>query len=67
VRQMRRVEALEVLEQPHRVEARLTCGHMVESWAGQSIGALRRCRECERRGYVPLPGTATLRGEEAVG
>lgn len=61
MRQMRRVEALEVLEQPHRVEARLTCGHMVESWAGQVIGALRRCRECERGTFVPLPGA--LAGE----
>ena len=62
MRQMRRVEAFEVLEQPHRVEARLTCGHMVESWGGQAIGALRRCRECERATFVPLPGA--LAGEE---
>ncbi len=60
MRQMRRVEALEVLEQPHRVEARLTCGHVVESWAGQHIGALRRCRACEREGYVALPAPLPL-------
>lgn len=52
VRQMRRVEALEVIESARlqnasRVIARLNCGHFVESWPGQSVGALRRCRACE--------------------
>ena len=67
-RKMRRVEALEVLEEPHRVEARLTCGHTVESWAGQSIGALRRCRECERAHLddmrKPHPDQAALAASE---
>jgi len=70
---MRKVEMLEVIESvreqnAHRVIARLTCGHFVESWGGQNIGAIRRCRECES---IPStvasepPGTPSL-GEQGT-
>jgi hypothetical protein len=60
MRKMRRIVALEVLEQPLRVEARLACGHIVESWPGAHTSALRRCRECEQAAYVPLPVPLSL-------
>lgn len=66
MRKMRRIEALEVFERPHRVKARLTCGHSVESWPGAHIGALRRCRQCERATYVPLPGAVVSTEEESI-
>ena len=66
MRVMRKVDMLEVIESvreqnAHRVIARLTCGHFVESWGGQSIGALRRCRECESP-----PSTVGATGEQGL-
>ena len=55
---IRKIEALEVLEAPYRVVARLECGHVVLSWRGAYIGALRRCRECERAQTPPAGAVA---------
>jgi hypothetical protein len=65
MRKMYRIEALETVGPSYRVEARLVCGHTVESWSGAHIGALRRCYECEGiKSPMKRLEDAALAGEE---